>query len=180
MFCGDPFAEGRGGFYFDPAVFKFTLGVVGKGGGVPVVGGELGHGAREESGLDEDLEAVADAEDELAVVDELSEGGFEVVNELVGEDFTGGDVVAVGEAAGKGEDLVIGEAGGVLEEGVDVEGVDGNIFSTAAGEGEGVGEFAVAVGAGGAKEEDARGHGRFLVWVYGEGIIEGGRGMGEE
>ncbi len=100
------------------------------------------------------MEAVADAQHEVAVVDERAEGGLEVVDELVGENFAGSDVVAVGEAAGKGEDLVVLELGGVGEEGVDVEGVDGG-----ADELEGVDEFAVAVGAGGAEEEDFGGGG---------------------
>jgi len=142
---------------FDPAVFEAALGVIGEGGGVPIVGGELRHGTGEEAGFDEDLEAVADAEDEVAIVDELAEGGAEVVDELVGEDFAGGDVVAVGEAAGEGEDLELLELGGVGEESVDVEGFDGG-----AHEGEGVVEFAVAVGAGGAEEEDAGGGHRVL------------------
>ena len=95
------------------------------------------------------MKTVADAENKLAVGDELVEGGFEMVDELVGEDFSGGDVVAVGEAAGEGEDLVLLEEGGVLEGFVDVEEID-----IAADEFEGVGEFDIGVGAGGAEEED--------------------------
>ena len=105
---GDPFAEVGDDGRCDPAVFESAVGVVGEGGGVPVVGGELGDGAGEKAGFDEDLEAVADAEDDFAVGDELAERGAEVVDELVGEDFAGGDVVAVGEAAGEAEDLEVG------------------------------------------------------------------------
>jgi hypothetical protein len=84
---------------------------------------------------------------------------FEVVDELVGEDFSGGDVVAVGEAAGEAEDLVVFELRWILEQLVDVEGVNGR-----ASELEGVSEFAVAVGAGGSQEDDAGG-GHFWSFV---------------
>src|SRR5436309_1558313 len=82
------------------------------GGGVPVDWVDAGGWSGEEAGFDEDLEAVADAEDEFSVFDELCEGFFEVVDDLVGEDFSGGDVVAVGEASGDAEDLVVVEGGG--------------------------------------------------------------------
>ena len=66
-------------------------------------------GLGEEFGFDEDLEAVAYSEDDFLAVDELVEVVGEVMDDLVGEDFTGGDVVAVTEAAGDGEDLVVVE-----------------------------------------------------------------------
>ena len=83
---------------------------------MPVALGELRHGAGENAGLDEDLKTVADAEDEFALVDEGAEGGLEVVDELVGKDFAGGDVVAIGKAAGESEDLEGLQLGGVFEE----------------------------------------------------------------
>ena len=49
---------------------------------------------------DEDLEAIAYTECEFAVGDELFEGVAEVVDDLVGEDLSGCDVVAVAEASG--------------------------------------------------------------------------------
>ena len=64
-------------------------------------------GRHEQPGLEQHLEAVADAEDQLLGVAELAEGVAEEVRELVGEDLAGGDVVAVGEAAGDDEDLVL-------------------------------------------------------------------------
>ena len=144
----NPFAEPGDWLDASPAVFEFSGGVVGQRGGVPIGGVELRNRAGEQAGLDEDLEAVADADDEFAVVDELLERGFEMVDELVGEYFSGGDVVAVGESAGEGEDLVLLKGGWVGEQGVDVEGIDGNVI--AASKFESVSEFAVAVGAGGA------------------------------
>ena len=68
-------------------------------------------GRHEQAGLEQGLEAVADAEDQPFGVAEAAQGVAEEVGELVGEDLAGGHVVAVGEAAGDDEDLVAHAAG---------------------------------------------------------------------
>ena len=73
-----------------------------------------------------------------------------MVGDLVGEDLAGGDVVAVAEAAGEGEDLVILQPQPVAQEAVDV-----HAFSVGAGQVERMGGFEIAVGAGGAKDQRA-------------------------
>ena len=98
------------GLEIDPAVFEFAAVVVGEGG----LGGRLGGfggaiGVGQESGFYQYLETVADADDEFVGGDEFFDGGAEVMHELVGKDFAGGDVVAVAEAAGQGEYLVFVE-----------------------------------------------------------------------
>src|SRR5687768_5725520 len=88
----------------DPAAFEFAAVVVGERGD-----GLIGLVRKEDAALDEDLKAVADAEDELA-------GGFEVlqslgqmVANLVAENPSGGHIISVTEAAGDAEDLGGGE-----------------------------------------------------------------------
>ena len=68
----------------------------------------VGSIGQEHAALDQNLKAVADAQDQLA-------GGFEglqriaqVMAHLVAEDAAGTDVVAVAEAAGDAENLVLG------------------------------------------------------------------------
>ena len=108
-------------------------------------------GRHEQAGLEQGLEAVADAEDELLGVAEAAQGVAEEVGELVGEDLAGRHVVAVGEAAGNDQDLVALQQAGLFAQAVDVD---------ALGDGAGLLEgelgLAVAVGAGGTQDEDAR------------------------
>ncbi len=70
--------------------------------------------------------------------------------QLAGEDFAGGHVVAVGEAAGDGENLVLQEEAWLFAQLVDVDAV---------GEGAGLLEgelrLLIAVGAGGSQDEGA-------------------------
>ena len=83
--------------------------------------GAASQGAREEVGLNQNLESVADADDGFTGFDESAEGVAEVVDELVGEDFAGGDVVAVAKAAGEGEDFKLIEGCGFFENAIDME-----------------------------------------------------------
>ena len=88
----------------DPAVLELAGGVVGERGERAVLVRR-----HEQAGLEQRLEAVADAEDQLLGVAELAEGVGEEVLELVGEDLAGRHVVAVAEAAGDDEDLEVPE-----------------------------------------------------------------------
>lgn len=98
---------------------------------------------------DEDLKAVADSQNGAAAGDELAKVVTQVVDELVAEDFSAGDVIAITEAAGDGEDLKLGEEPRLLDEAIDVRGLDGRA-SVSPGEG----GFLVAVDAGGAENKD--------------------------
>jgi hypothetical protein len=62
--------------------------------------------AGQQVGLDQHLKAVANADHRLLGVDELAQRLAQVVGDLVGEDLASGNVVAVAEPAGDGEDLV--------------------------------------------------------------------------
>jgi len=77
--------------------------------------------AGQQAALDEHLEPVADAQDELAGGDEVVERLGEAVEHLVGEDLAGGHVVAVAEPAGDQEELEAVEFGGGFHESVDVD-----------------------------------------------------------
>src|ERR1700743_3675807 len=61
---GNPFAEPGRGANANPAVLEFSGGVVSERGGMPIVGIDAGGGSGEKAGLDEDLESVADAQNE--------------------------------------------------------------------------------------------------------------------
>ena len=122
----------------NPAIFEFAGVVAGeRGGGAGGVAGE------QQVGLDQDLEAVADAEDQLAGVAERLQCVGQMMADLVAEDAAGGDVVAVAEAAGEAEDLEVGEFLRSFENAVDVE-----PLRRAAGQLEGVRSLFVAIGAG--------------------------------
>ena len=84
----------------------------------------------------------------LPRLDEPVERVGEVVADLVGEDPARGDVVAVAEAAGNGQELVVVHKRRAFEDFVDVAILDGG-----AGELEGVGGFLVAVRAGGPQDQ---------------------------
>lgn len=96
----------------------------------------------------ENLEAVADAEQKSAAIDEGAERVAEMVRELAAEDFPTGDVVAVTEAAGDGEDLIIVEEARIFNETVDVD-----ALGQRTGHAPRVRGFFVAVDAGGAEDE---------------------------
>lgn len=98
--------------------------------------------------MDEDLEAIADAQDKLTGVDKAVQVVEEVSPKLSGENPSCGDVVAVAEAAGNGEHLVIPQQAGLLNEAPDVDEV-----SLGPGEFPGVTGFEVAIGAGGPQNE---------------------------
>jgi hypothetical protein len=78
-----------------------------------------------------------------------------MMRDLIGEDFSGGDVVAVTEAAGNSEDLKIVKKIGRFQKAIDVDRID-----FCAGSLKSVGGFAVAIGAGGAQQQSAGLHGR--------------------
>ena len=59
--------------------------------------------------LDQDLKAVADAEDQLAGRVELVQAVGQVMANLIAEDPAGGDVVAVAEPARQAENLKVGQ-----------------------------------------------------------------------
>jgi hypothetical protein len=108
-------------------------------------------GARQQLRLDQHLEPVADADHRPARLDEAAQRVRQVVRDLVGEDAPGGDVVAIAEAAGDGEQLVGVKQAGVLQQAVDVHQLRGR-----PGPLEGVNGLAVAVGAGRAEDEGLR------------------------
>lgn len=128
----------------DPAGFVTARGIPGQCGPCG------GVGTRDEAKADEHLEAVADTHDESAAIDESREGVAQTVADLVGEDATAGDVVAVAEAAGDRDDLEPVEGCRGFDESFDVRGV-----SRRAGLLPGEGGLLFAVNAGGPDDEDA-------------------------
>src|SRR5208282_6333239 len=97
--AGGPDAFVAAGGETNPAVDETAAVVVGEGGGLS---GSAGEGAGEKIGFDQDLEAVADSDDRFSGFDETAEIVGKMVDDLIGKDFSGGDVVAVAEAAGEG------------------------------------------------------------------------------
>ena len=62
---------------------------------------------QQDAGTDQNLKAVADAEDQFAGRLELDQRFLQVMANLIAEDSSRRDVVAVAEAAGQAEDLVL-------------------------------------------------------------------------
>ena len=140
------------GLEIDPAVLEFAGFVVGQCGERAVV-----IGGQDQAGFEEGLEAVADAEDKFFPGPELPQLLAQEVPQLIAQNFSGGHIVAVGEAAGNDQDLKIVQQLGLLPEPLDVQPLrDG------AGLFEGKLGFDVAVGAGGTEDQSTRGrHGVF-------------------
>jgi hypothetical protein len=103
------------------------------------------HGAGEEAGFEEDLETVADAEDQAAGFCELSDG---VHDGREAGDGAGAEIVAVGEAAGKDDGVAIVEIFGLVPDEFD------GLLQDVADSVEGV---VIAVGPG--KDYDSEFHG---------------------
>ncbi len=87
-----------------------------------VAGGPCsGSGSSRSARLDQHLEPVADAQDQLAGVLESRQALGQMVLDLVGQDASGGHVVAVAETAGDAEDLEPCGQGGLVQQPVDVQ-----------------------------------------------------------
>ncbi|MBV8231007.1 MAG: hypothetical protein JO329_13550 [Planctomycetaceae bacterium] len=80
--------------------------------------------AGEQAGADQDLEPVADAQDQPAPCVQAVQRVLEGDAQPRGEDPAGSQVVAVGEPAGDGQDLEAIERPRRLEEAADVPGLD--------------------------------------------------------
>jgi len=138
----------RGGIdgQMDPAVFEAPRVVVTQCGRLGLV---IAVEAGEEPQLHEELEAVADPEDELAVPDEaghlivefLLRAGDGGVADPVGPGLGGAEVVAVEKAAGKVEEIIVVEELFPGEEFADVD----DVHDVGAGKTAGVGHFHLAV-----------------------------------
>lgn len=102
--------------------------------------------------FEQDLESVADAEDELVLLEEVGDGLAEVSPQLAAEHDPGSHVVAVAEPARDAEDLVVGEALGVFEHAEQV-----HPFRLTSAQFECVSRFDVAVRAGSTQYTDAGG-----------------------
>ncbi|MEY4186997.1 MAG: hypothetical protein RIT02_2031 [Planctomycetota bacterium] len=112
-------------------------------------GGAGDTAAHQQSGFEDGLEAIADAEDQFVGREELTDGIVELSAKLAGEDNAGSEVITVAEATGNAEDLEIGESGGIFEQSVEVQ-----AFGFGTCEFEGPCGFDVAVGAWGAENAD--------------------------
>jgi len=130
----------------DPAVFETAGIVVRQGGGLGLV---IAVAAREEPQLHEELEAVADPQDELAVPDEAGHlivelflrAGDSGVTDPVRPGFGGAEVVAIKKTTGKIEEIVVVEA---LLPGKEFADVD-DVHDVGPGEAAGVGHLHLAV-----------------------------------
>jgi len=94
---------------------------------------------------DEDLEAVADAQDRAARVDEAMELRAEVDGQIFGEQRARAQVVPVGKAAWDNQEIVVEQKIRGLQQVVDVQEIGGEAHEAA-----GPGGLTVAVDAGGA------------------------------
>src|SRR5262249_25367949 len=106
---------------------------------------------QDKSGLEQGLKAIADTEDQPVGVAEALYRFSQKVPQLVGENFAGGHVVAVGEAAGDHQNLVAEQPFGILPQPVDV-----GTFGEASRQLKCKLGLGVAVGAGGSQNQDAR------------------------
>lgn len=106
--------------------------------------------ARQKAHADENLEAVADPEDESAALDEGAELVAEMMIELIRKELAAGDVVAVAEAAGDGEELIAIEG---IRRGDEL--LDVNEVAIGPGALPREDSFLVAVDAGSAEDNDA-------------------------
>ena len=75
----------------------------------------------EETGLDEDLESVADAQHEFTGIAEFLQLVRQIVEQLAGKNASGGNIVAVAESAGEAEDLKFLEERRIFEKSVHVD-----------------------------------------------------------
>ena len=83
--------------------------------------GKLRHGAGKQSGLHQRLKSIADSDDKLAVPDPLPQRIAQMAQQLIGQNFAAGDVIAIRKTAGNGENLVIRQLPGVRRQTVDVQ-----------------------------------------------------------
>ena len=117
---------------------------------VRVLGSPSGLSGRKDSGFQQHLEPVADAQDQFVVVEEPSDGFGELSFQLAREDDSGSDIVTVAEATGDAEHLVLVEYFRLVEHSEQVNSIGIRLAVR-----EGVGGFHVAVGAGGTQHADA-------------------------
>jgi hypothetical protein len=130
----------------NPAVEKSTRVVVGKGRGLA---GSARQRPGQQVGFDQNLKSVADPDNRLARANKFPQSVAKVVHELISEDFASRDVVAVTEAARKGQYLAFPQNAGGFQDSIDVHGADGRPCELKS-----MGGFDVAVGAG--SPEDKR------------------------
>jgi hypothetical protein len=94
------------------------------------------HRAGEEAGFEEDLETVADAEDQAAVFREFGDG---VHHGRKAGDGAGAEIVAIGEAAGEDDGVAIVEVFGLVPDEFDgllkdvADGVEGVVIAVGPG-----------------------------------------------
>lgn len=154
----------------DPATFKAGGFIVGEGdetvGSVIDMRGPCVAG--ENASFDEDLEAIADAEDRTAVGDEGVHIFAEDVSDVGGPENASAEVIAIREAAGDDEHVVIAEVAVAIENLVHMDD-----FGLAASELAGEGGVTIAVGAVGVKDKD---FGCFAE--HGGGVTGGGGALG--
>ncbi len=126
-----------------------------------VVGQRRGAGdrsTRQQAAPHQDLEPVADAQDQSAAVVKPAQGVAQNDPEPGRQDPAGAQVVAIGEAAGNRQDLETIEVRWRLDQAIDVPG-----FDRGPGPLPGIGRFLVAVGSGSTQDDRARAsHGVFL------------------
>src|SRR5438105_5249 len=89
-------------FEMDPAILELAAGVVRQRRHRAIV--EIGR--HDEASLEQDLEAIADAEDEAFAIAKLLEHVAEEMLQLDGENLASCNIVAVGEPAWDGQNLV--------------------------------------------------------------------------
>jgi len=102
------------------------------------------------------LEAVANTEDQFFLVPKDAKLLTQEYAELIGQDFSGGDVIAITEASGNDEDLIIVEQRWRFPKSIDMQKI-----SLSAGSFESEMSFGVAIGSWGTQNKNAWfGHGK--------------------
>ena len=110
--------------------------------------GLVAHWSWKQSDLHKRLKAVADTDHGDAAGYGVFERGPEPLFELHSKDAAGSDIIAIAEAAGKGDEVGAVEQRGSADQGVEMDG-----FCGSAGEFKAAADFDIAIGAGGADDE---------------------------
>lgn len=142
----------------NPPILELAVAVVRQRRDRPIVN----VGGRDQARLEQALKAIANAQDQAFLVAEFAQDAAEEMLQLDSKDFSRGNVIAVGEAAGNRHNLVLQKEFRTFAQPLNVKPIDG-----CAGFFEGELRFHVAVGAGGAQDHDAwLGH-VFFPWCAG-------------
>jgi hypothetical protein len=105
-----------------PAIDESAAGVVGKRAGLAFAATD---GTGEQIGFHQDLKAITDADDRFSGFNEQPQRLGQMMSHLIGQNSTGGDIVAVTETAGDGQELILLKQRRILEQAIYVNQIRG-------------------------------------------------------